>query len=223
MPFKSRAQAKKFRVMEAKGEIPKGTSHRWAEHTKSIKSLPEHVKKHGKKTTKKAALICLVSQLQKRAALVKIAEHLAKKADAPAATPQATYPGPMQPMQAGQASGAAMAPRKSDDIAKHISQFGSTHRGQAAYERLAQYRRGAVKGYAAASQPDAKKRFQQSLGKAGAEEPRIGTPFMDGFIAYCMQKDLTGDQMADLLEKAAEDKGKLGEEARGMLDRMLKL
>jgi hypothetical protein len=213
---------------EDRGEVPKGTAERWAHHTKSIKALPEHVKKHskkhGKKTTKKAALICLVSQLQKQAVLRKIAEHLAKKADAPAAAaPQTPQTGPMQPMQAGQASGAAMTPRKSDDIAKHISQFGETHRGRAAYERLAQYRRGAVRGYAAASQPDAKKRFQQSLGKAGAEEPRIGTPFMDGFIASCMKRDLSGDQMADLLEKAAESKGRLGEEARRMLDRMLKL
>jgi len=29
--------------------------------------------------------------------------------------------------------------------------------------------------------------------------------------------------MADVLEKAAKSKGKLGEEARGMIDRMLKL
>ena len=44
MPFKSQAQAKKFRVMESQGEIPKGTSDKWAHETKSIKSLPEHVK-----------------------------------------------------------------------------------------------------------------------------------------------------------------------------------
>lgn len=218
MPFKSKAQAKKFRVMEAKGEIPKGTSHRWSHHTPGgIKNLPEHKKKH----TKKAMLCALVGGLQKRAELRKIMTHLAKKADA-ASAPQASYSGPMQPTQAGQASGAAMTPRKSDDIAKNISQFGETHRGRAAYERLAQYRRGAVKGYAAASQPDAKKRFQQALGKAGSDI-RIGTPFMDGFIRYCVEKDLSGEQMADILEKAAEGKGKLGEEARGMIDRMLKL
>ena len=222
MPYASKRQARFMFAAENRGEVAKGTAERWAHHTPGgIKNLPEKVKKHGKKVTKKAMLVSLVSHLQKRAALQKITAHLAKRADATAA-PQATYPGPMQPTQAGQPSGAAMAPRKSDDIAKNIARFGSTHRGRAAYERLAQYRRGAVKGYAAASQPDAKKRFQQALGKAGADT-RIGTPFMDGFIRYAIEKDLTGEQMADLLEKAAEEKGRLGEEARGMLDRMLKL
>ena len=28
---------------EARGEVPKGTSERWAHHTKNIKNLPEHV------------------------------------------------------------------------------------------------------------------------------------------------------------------------------------
>lgn len=49
MPFKSLAQARKFRVMEARGEIPKGTSHRWAEHTPNMKKLPEHVDDKAKK------------------------------------------------------------------------------------------------------------------------------------------------------------------------------
>lgn len=30
---------------EARGELPKGTLHRWAEHTPSMKKLPERVKK----------------------------------------------------------------------------------------------------------------------------------------------------------------------------------
>jgi len=255
MPFKSKAQQRFMFAAESRGEVPKGTARRWAHHTPDIKSLPE------KKHTKKAMLYVLVSKLQKRAALQKITDHLAKRADANAA-PQTPQTGPMQPMQAGQPSSVAMAPRKSDDIAKNISQFGSTHRGRAAYERLAQYRRGAVRGYAAASQPDAKKRFQQALGKSGevtdkecpgsklrskgkgrglgfgkgkgpigvpivekeaGSDQRIGTPFMDGFIRACIERDLSGEQMADILEKAAECSGTLGDEARGMIDRMLKL
>ena len=31
---------------EARGDLPKGTAKEWAHKTKSIKSLPEHVKKH---------------------------------------------------------------------------------------------------------------------------------------------------------------------------------
>ena len=41
MPFKSKAQMRKFHVMEKRGEIPKGTTAKWARHTKSIKKLPE--------------------------------------------------------------------------------------------------------------------------------------------------------------------------------------
>lgn len=41
MPFKSKSQHRAFRAMEARGELPKGTSTRWAHETKSIKGLPE--------------------------------------------------------------------------------------------------------------------------------------------------------------------------------------
>lgn len=41
MPFKSKAQARYFRVAEAQGKLPKGTAHRWAKHTPNMKQLPE--------------------------------------------------------------------------------------------------------------------------------------------------------------------------------------
>ena len=44
MPFKSKAQMKKFFAMEKRGEIPKGTAKRWAEHTRNIKKLPKRVR-----------------------------------------------------------------------------------------------------------------------------------------------------------------------------------
>jgi hypothetical protein len=44
MPFKSKAQMKKFFAMENRGELPKGKARQWAHETKSIKSLPEHKK-----------------------------------------------------------------------------------------------------------------------------------------------------------------------------------
>jgi hypothetical protein len=34
-----------FFAMEKRGELPKGTAERWAEHTPNIKSLPKRVKK----------------------------------------------------------------------------------------------------------------------------------------------------------------------------------
>ncbi len=49
MPFKSKAQLRKFHVMEDSGEIPEGTSHRWAKHTKSISKLPEKAESSEKK------------------------------------------------------------------------------------------------------------------------------------------------------------------------------
>lgn len=42
MPFKSRAQMKKFFVMEKKGELPKGVAKEWASETPNINKLPEH-------------------------------------------------------------------------------------------------------------------------------------------------------------------------------------
>lgn len=51
MPFKSKAQMRWMFAAEERGEIPKGTARRWAEHTPNIKSLPERVSK--KKQTKK--------------------------------------------------------------------------------------------------------------------------------------------------------------------------
>ena len=36
MPFKSKAQMKKFFAMEKRGEIPPGTAKRWAEETPKV-------------------------------------------------------------------------------------------------------------------------------------------------------------------------------------------
>ena len=41
MPYKSKAQMRKFFAMEAKGELPKGKAEEWAEETKDMKHLPE--------------------------------------------------------------------------------------------------------------------------------------------------------------------------------------
>jgi hypothetical protein len=41
MPFKSKAQMRKFFSMESKGELPKGTAEHWAHETPSVKRLPE--------------------------------------------------------------------------------------------------------------------------------------------------------------------------------------
>ena len=45
MPFKSKAQMKKFFVMEKQGKLPKGEAEKWAKETPNIKKLPNHAKK----------------------------------------------------------------------------------------------------------------------------------------------------------------------------------
>jgi len=41
MPFKSKAQMRKFAAMERSGELPPGTFERWLRETKNPKRLPE--------------------------------------------------------------------------------------------------------------------------------------------------------------------------------------
>lgn len=78
MPFKSLAQARKFRVMEARGEIPKGTSHRWAEHTPNMKKLPEHVDDKAKKAFVCAFLLkCAAAGVTDPKAVAEAAERYA--------------------------------------------------------------------------------------------------------------------------------------------------
>jgi len=41
MPFRSKAQMRKFAAMEQAGELPPGTFERWMRKTKNPKRLPE--------------------------------------------------------------------------------------------------------------------------------------------------------------------------------------
>jgi hypothetical protein len=54
MPFKSRAQRRKFAELLVKGEITPETFEEWNRETGSAK-LPEHVRKPAKRRKKKAA------------------------------------------------------------------------------------------------------------------------------------------------------------------------
>ena len=44
MPFRSKAQHRKFIIMEKSGDIPEGTTAQWMKETKNFKKLPERVK-----------------------------------------------------------------------------------------------------------------------------------------------------------------------------------
>lgn len=50
MPFKSKAQRRKFYAMADRGEISKKTVEKWEEHTKD-KNLPKRVKKKKESNT----------------------------------------------------------------------------------------------------------------------------------------------------------------------------
>lgn len=52
MPFKSKAQMKKFMILEKEGKLPLGTTRKWLSETKNFKKLPAHKKKNGKKRQK---------------------------------------------------------------------------------------------------------------------------------------------------------------------------
>ena len=52
MPFKSKAQQRKFGAMLSSGEISKAEFDEWAHATKNIKRLPERVKKKKKRKKK---------------------------------------------------------------------------------------------------------------------------------------------------------------------------
>lgn len=49
MPFKSKAQVRKFGAMLKRGEISKATFNKWVKHTPNIKKLPERIKKKKRK------------------------------------------------------------------------------------------------------------------------------------------------------------------------------
>lgn len=49
MPYESKAQAKKFRVLEQEGKLKPGTASRWAHETRNLKRLPEHKRRQKKR------------------------------------------------------------------------------------------------------------------------------------------------------------------------------
>ena len=49
MPFKSKAQIRKFGAMLKRGEITKATFNKWMKHTPNIEKLPERKRKTKKK------------------------------------------------------------------------------------------------------------------------------------------------------------------------------
>ncbi|MBC8499494.1 MAG: hypothetical protein H8D39_03090 [Candidatus Atribacteria bacterium] len=53
MPFRSKAQVRKFGAMVKRGEMSQAEFDEWLKHTPNIKKLPERVKKAKKKKKRK--------------------------------------------------------------------------------------------------------------------------------------------------------------------------
>ena len=53
IPFRSKAQVRKFGAMVQRGEISREKFDEWAHATKNIKGLPERLKRKNKKKKKK--------------------------------------------------------------------------------------------------------------------------------------------------------------------------
>lgn len=53
------------------------------------------------------------------------------------------------------------------------------------------------------------------------KEAAVGTPFTDGILQFCLNHQLSGEQVADVLEKGAQVEGPVGEECRQLIDRMI--
>lgn len=84
VPFKSKAQMRWMFAAEARGELPKGTAKRWAEHTKNIKKLPERKKPKKQEDSKKSAKL---AALYLRAKIASLRAKLAAKAPVPGPQP----------------------------------------------------------------------------------------------------------------------------------------
>jgi hypothetical protein len=57
--------------------------------------------------------------------------------------------------------------------------------------------------------------------KKVASNERLGTPFTDGFLSFCIKHKLDGEKVAEMIEKGAALEGKTGQECKGFLDRVL--
>lgn len=50
---------------------------------------------------------------------------------------------------------------------------------------------------------------------------RLGTPYTDGFLMYCIEQGFNGEKVAELIEKASEVEGRPGQECKQFLEKVL--
>lgn len=54
-----------------------------------------------------------------------------------------------------------------------------------------------------------------------ASPSRLGTPYTDGFLMYCIEQGFSGEKVAELIEKAASREGRIGQECKQFLEKVL--
>ena len=57
-------------------------------------------------------------------------------------------------------------------------------------------------------------------GKTASDE-RLGSPFTDGFLTYCINNKLQGEKVAEMIEKGAALEDRTGKECKAFLDKVL--
>ena len=242
MPFKSKAQ--RGYMFANMPEMAK----RWAHHTPKGKKLPEHV--HHKKGgllssfTKDAGLGDklqglaanvgrMTSQMSKKVGIPEVSDWIGRAHEdmtsgiAPTTLDVLKSFFKQSPSPEVQAA-AVSALKAKPDFYKGVA--------KAMQSREAAVGRTAIgAGTAAIAAPVLHNAFTDSqlpqetsldTGKGGpADESQktsefLGTPFTDGFLQCCLDAKLSGEQVANVLEKAAAGKDRPGEECRGFIQRM---
>lgn len=64
------------------------------------------------------------------------------------------------------------------------------------------------------------KKPEEQMQVQAAAEKSIGTPFVDGVLAYCIEQSMDAAQVVDLLEKGAAATDRTGQECRDFLERL---
>lgn len=64
--------------------------------------------------------------------------------------------------------------------------------------------------------------YALSGGDKTASDQAVGTPFMDGFLSFCVNNNLDCARVADLLEKGAQVQDRTGQECRSFIDKLVK-
>lgn len=198
MPFKSDAQRRYMYSQHP--EIAK----RWQKHTPKGKDLPEHVKK--------SAHDAISSALGSADTALQDLGHWSAGKLEGVGLPQ------LKEYLSGGASKAKPFVAQGPGALNALMQHEAPLPGKARLAGLGTVGAGALGAYGLY------RVLKSLLGSKQEQQPKmaeakIGTPFTDGFLSFCIDHKLNGEQVADMLEKGAALTDRTGAECRGLLER----